>query len=215
MRTPLGIPQHAGQTMTGLAVILAFTSALLLAASPAWAADEDPALVLIAPEGANAAGDGHEGGPPVPHTPAKPSAYLIKWDKYRTLVVVDTSAGLLRPAWIVTFATAPEEIETRKGKVTIAKDQVVVAYRGQAFHGRDGILHIDCHRALIMGALDDGGWSPDSFDIGSDLTVSTHDDDPSHAGNNGEVEKVLLPSQQGEEYRRLLLMAQSIIEGNS
>jgi hypothetical protein len=170
--------------------------------------------VLIAPESASAGGDGHEVGPPVPHSAAKPSAYLIKWDKYRTLVVVDTSAGLLRPAWIVTFATAPEEVETGKGKVTIAKDQVVVAYRGQAFHGRDGVLHIDCHRALIMGALE-GGWSPDSFDIGSDLMVSTHDDDPSHGGNNGEVEKVLLPSQQGEEYRRLLLLAQSIIEGNS
>jgi hypothetical protein len=212
MRTPLGNPQRAGRT--GLPGLLVLAWSLLLAAPAAWAADEDGGLVLIAPESASAVGDGHEAGPPVPHTPAKPSAYLIKWDKYRTLVVVDTSAGLLRPAWIVTFATAPEEVETLKGKVTIAKDQVVVAYRGQAFHGRDGVLHIDCHRALIMGALE-GGWSPDSFDIGSDLMVSTHDDDPSHAGNNGEVEKVLLPSQQGEEYRRLLLMAQSIIEGNS
>jgi hypothetical protein len=214
MRTPHGNLPHAGRPAPGPLAACALAGALLLAASALRAADEDGGLVLIAPESANVAGDGHEAGPAVPHLPAKPSAYLIKWDKYRTLVVVDTSAGLLRPAWIVTFATAPEEVETLKGKVTIAKDQVVVAYRGQAYHGRDGVLHIDCHRALIMGALE-GGWSPDSFDIGSDLMVSTHDDDPSHAGNNGEVEKVLLPSQQGEEYRRLLLMAQSIIEGNS
>lgn len=214
MRTPLGNLPHAGRPSPGPAGAIVLACALLLAASALRAADEDGGLTLIAPESAIVDGDGHEVGPPVPHAPAKPSAYLIKWDKYRTLVVVDTSAGLLRPAWIVTFATAPEEVATVKGKVTIAKDQVVVAYRGQAFHGRDGVLHIDCHRALIMGALE-GDWSPDSFDIGSDLMVSTHDDDPSHAGNNGEVEKVLLPSQQGEEYRRLLLMAQSIIEGNS
>jgi hypothetical protein len=214
MRTPLGNLPHAGRTTPGPFGAGMLACALLLAPGALRAADDDGGLVLIAPESAEVAGDGREAGPVVPHLPAKPSAYLIKWDKYRTLVVVDTSAGLLRPAWIVTFATAPEEVETLKGKVTIAKDQVVVAYRGQAFHGRDGVLHIDCHRALIMGALE-GGWSPDSFDIGSDLMVSTHDDDPSHAGNNGEVEKVLLPSQQGEEYRRLLLMAQSIIEGNS
>ncbi len=214
MRTPLGNQRHAGQAQRCRPGVLAWACVLLLAAPALRAADDDGGLALVAPESASDASGGHELGPPVPHTPAKPSAYLIKWDKYRTLVVVDTSAGLLRPAWIVTFATAPEEVETSKGKVTIAKDQVVVAYRGQAFHGRDGVLHIDCHRALIMGALE-GGWSPDSFDIGSDLMVSTHDDDPSHAGNNGEVEKVLLPSQQGEEYRRLLLMAQSIIEGNS
>lgn len=180
-----------------------------------WSADDAQVAIILGLNPDLATGAGHPVGASAPQSAAKPAAYLIKWDKYRTLVVVDNSAGLLRPAWIVTFATAPEEIETLKGKVTISKDQVVVAYRGQAYHDHGGVLHIDAHRAMIMGVLSDGGWSPDSFDIGADMMVTTHDDDSSHAGNDGVVERIMLPSQQAEEYHRLLLMAQSIIEGNS
>ena len=182
---------------------------------PTHAADDVGVAAILGPGPDAVTVTGREDGTAQPHSTAKPGAYIIKWDKYRTLVVVDTSAGLLRPAWIVTFATAPDEIETLKGKITIAKDQVVVAYSGQAYHDHEGVLHIDAHRAMIIGVLSDGGWSPDSFDIGTDMMVTTHDDETTHAGNNGEIEKAIMPGEQSEEYQRLLLMAQSIIEGNS
>ena len=213
MCTRSGTSARANLLLPGRAGRLLFAF-VLLGTAPALSALE----VFLAPvpgtDAEDAGSDTRESSLAAPHSPAKPSAYLIKWDKYRTLVVVDTSAGLLRPAWVVTYATMPEEIPTAAGKVIVVKDQVVVAYRGQAFNGRDGVLHIDCHRALIIGAAE-GGWSPDSFDISVDLSVSTHDDVPDHPGNNGEVEKVMLPGQQGEEYRALLLLAQAIIEGNS
>ena len=87
--------------------------AALLGFAPLWSADDPQVAVILGIKPAPVTGAGHEpGGPSAPQSAAKPAAYLIKWDKYRTLVVVDNSAGLLRPAWIVTFATAPEEIET-------------------------------------------------------------------------------------------------------
>lgn len=148
-----------------------------------------------------------------PHTPAKPAALILRWDRYRTLVVIDTSAGLLKPCWIVTLSTMPEQIPTARGPITLARGQVVVAYRGQAYHDKDGILHIDARRARLSGILADN-WSPDSFAITPTGEVSSRDDDPSHPSNAGEVEKEVSPETHREEYRRLMFTAQTLVEGN-
>lgn len=159
--------------------------------------------------------DGVVEPPPIaaPHSPAKPAALILRWDRYRTLVVIDTSAGLLKPCWIVTLSTMPEQIPTARGPVTLARGQVVVAYRGQAYHDKDGILHIDARRARLSGIMADN-WSPDSFAITPAREVSSRDDDPSHPSNAGEVEKEVSAETQREEYRRLMFTAQTLVEGN-
>ncbi|HEX3131945.1 MAG TPA: hypothetical protein VHX44_00010 [Planctomycetota bacterium] len=148
-----------------------------------------------------------------PHSPAKPSALILRWDRYRTLVVIDTSAGLLKPCWIVTLSTMPKQIPTPRGPVTLARGQVVVAYRGQAYHDKDGVLHIDARRARLGGIMA-SNWSPDSFAITPAKEVSSHDDDPTHPSNSGEVEKEVSAETQRVEYRRLLFTALMLVEGN-
>ena len=150
---------------------------------------------------------------PPPHAPAKPAAIILRWNSYRTLVVIDTSAGLLKPCWIVTLTTTPEQIPTLRGPITLARGQVVVAYRGQAYHDKDGNLHIDARRARLRGTPGIA-WSPDSFAITPAKEVSARDDDPTHASNSGEVEKEIYADTQREEYRRLMFTAQSQVEGN-
>ena len=147
-----------------------------------------------------------------PHAPAKPGAIILRWDRYRTLVVIDTSAGLLKPCWIVTLTTMPKQIPTLRGPITLARGQVVVAYRGQAYHDKAGILHIDARRARLRGTTGIA-WSPDSFAITPAKEVSSRDDDPRHPSNSGEVEKEVSADTQREEYRRLMFTAQSLVEG--
>lgn len=152
--------------------------------------------------------------PPIaaPHAPARPGAMILRWDRYRTLVVIDSSAGLLKPCWVVTLSTMPEQIPTARGPITLARGQVVVAYRAQAYYDKDGILHIDARRARLSGIMANN-WSPDSFAISPTKEVSSRDDDPTHPSNSGEIEKEI-PAEQREEYRRLMFTAQTLVEGN-
>lgn len=153
--------------------------------------------------------------PPIaaPHAPAKPAAMILRWDRYRTLVVIDTSAGLVKPCWVVTLSTMPEQIPTPRGPITLARGQVVVSYRAQAYHDKDGILHIDARHARLGGIMA-GNWSPDSFAVSPTKEVTTRDDDPTHPSNSGEIEKEVSPETQREEYRRLMFTAQALVEGN-
>jgi hypothetical protein len=153
--------------------------------------------------------------PPIaaPHSPAKPSALILRWDRYRTLVAIDTSAGLLKPCWVVTLSTMPEQIPTPRGPITLARGQVVVSYRAQAYYDKDGVLHIDARHARLGGIMA-GNWSPDSFAITPAKEVSSRDDDPTHPSNSGEVEKEVSAETQREEYRRLMFTAQALVEGN-
>lgn len=147
-----------------------------------------------------------------PHSPAKPGALILRWDRYRTLVVIDTSGGLVKSCWVVTLSTMPEQIPTPRGPITLARGQVVVAYRAQAYYSKDGILHVDARRARLSGALA-SNWSPDSFAISPAKEVTAHDDDPSHPGNSGEVEKEVPADTQRDEFRRLLFTAMAIVQG--
>src|ERR1043165_102945 len=147
-----------------------------------------------------------------PHAPAKPGALVLRWDRYRTLVAIDTSAGLVKPCWVVTFSTMPEQVPTPRGPVTLARGQVVVAYRAQAYVDKDRNLIIDARRARLSGTMADN-WSPDSFSITPGKEVSSRDDDPTHPSNAGEVEKEVAADAQREEYRRLMFTAQTLVEG--
>jgi hypothetical protein len=149
---------------------------------------------------------------PPPHAPAQPSAIIVRWDNYRTLIVIDGSAGLMKSCWIVTLAVTPEQFPAIAGNPVVARNQVVVSYRGQAYLDKDKVLHIDARRARIGGALAQG-WSPDSFSISPDKNVITTDD-RGNPSNSGEVEKIVPADTQAGEYRKLMFTAQSIIEGN-
>ncbi|MBA3938303.1 MAG: hypothetical protein H0X38_12635 [Planctomycetes bacterium] len=140
-----------------------------------------------------------------PFAAAKAGAWWVRWDDYRTLIVVEESAGLLRPAWVVTLVA----VNGQGG----AQGQVAVAYRAQAYRDKDGTLHVDAHHAVMTGTMAPR-WSPDSFALGADKQVATHDDDPSHDSNAGVVEKEIPGGEHAEEYRTLLRGAQSIIEDN-
>ena len=150
---------------------------------------------------------------PPPHAPAKPGAFILRWDRYRTLIVIDDSAGLVKSCWVVTLTTMPEQIQTPRGPVMIARGQVVVAYRAQAYYDKTGTLQIDSRRAKLSGSMWDN-WSPDSFSIGPDKKVFSRDDDPTHPSNAGEIEKEVPADQQAAEYRKLSFAAQAIICGN-
>lgn len=147
-----------------------------------------------------------------PQAPAHPSAIILRWDNYRTLIVIDASAGLIKSCWIVTLAVVPQQMPAIAGGVVVARNQVVVSYRGQAYFDKDKILHIDGRRARLGGALA-LNWSPDSFAITPDKMVSATDD-AGHPGNSGEVEKVVPADTQAAEYRKLMFTAQAIVEGN-
>jgi hypothetical protein len=149
---------------------------------------------------------------PPPKTPAKPGAFILRWDRYRTLVVIDNSAGLTKGCWIVTLTTMPEQIPTPRGPVMLARGQVVVAYRGQAYYDTNGTLQIDARRAKLTGSMFDN-WSPDSFSITPDKQVHARDDDPDHPSNTGEIEKEILLEQHAAEYYKLSFAAQAIISG--
>ncbi len=149
---------------------------------------------------------------PPPHAPAQPSAIIVRWDNYRTLIVIDGSAGLMKSCWIVTLAVTPEQFPALAGNPVVARNQVVVSYRGQAYLDKDKMLHIDARRARIGGALAQG-WSPDSFSISPDKKVITTDD-RGNQGNSGDVEKIVPADTQAGEYRKLMFTAQSIVEGN-
>jgi hypothetical protein len=150
---------------------------------------------------------------PPPHAPAKPGAFILRWDKYRTLIVIDDSAGLVKSCWIVTLAAEPEEVQTRHGIVSLARGQVVVAYRGQVYYDKTGTLQINAQGAKLTGRLWEI-WSPDSFSISAEQQVLTRDDDPSHPPNMGEIEKEISADQKPAEYKKLSLTAQAIIGGN-
>ncbi len=149
---------------------------------------------------------GHEALPfKPPFAAAKAGAWWVRWDDYRTLIVVEESSGLLRPAWIVTLVA----VNGQGG----AQGQVAVAYRAQAYRDKEGTLHVDAHHAVMTGTMA-ARWSPDSFALGIDKQVATHDDDPTHDSNAGVVEKEIPGGEHAEEYRTLLRGAQSIIEDN-
>ena len=149
---------------------------------------------------------------PPPHAPAQPSAIIVRWDNYRTLIVIDGSAGLMKSCWIVTLAVTPEQFPALAGNPVVARNQVVVSYRGQAYLDKDKMLHVDARRARIGGALAPG-WSPDSFSSSPDKKVITTDD-RGNQGNSGDVEKIVPADTQAGEYRKLMFTAQSIVEGN-
>ena len=140
-----------------------------------------------------------------PFAAAKSGAWWVRWDDYRTLIVVEESASMLRPAWIVTLVA----VNGQGG----AQGQVAVAYRAQAYRDKEGTLHVDAHHAVMTGTMA-ARWSPDSFALGTDKQVATHDDDPTHDSNAGVVEKEIPGGEHAEEYRTLLRGAQSIIEDN-
>jgi hypothetical protein len=151
---------------------------------------------------------------PPPHTPAKPGAFILRWHNYRTLVVIDDSAGLVKSCWVVTLTTIPEQVETRSGAiVSLARGQVAVAYRAQAYYDKTGILQIDARKAKLSGVLMED-WSPDSFSIGPDKQVYAHDDNANNLPNSGEIEKEVSADQQAAEYRKLSFAAQAIINNN-
>lgn len=149
----------------------------------------------------------------VPFAPAKPAAWIVRWDHYRTLIVIDASAGRVKPAWVATMTTVAERIPTRDGDVVVGKGQVIVAYRATAFRDKDGSLHIDSRHAFKSGPMADN-WVPDSFAIGTDRMVVAQDDNPDHPPNAGEVEREVDAVTDPAEYRRLLFTAQGLVQGN-
>ena len=146
------------------------------------------------------------------HAPTQPSAIILRWDNYRTLIVIDASAGLMKSCWVVTLAVNPEQFHALPGGPVVARNQVVVFYRGQAYLDKENNLHIDARRARVGGALAQG-WSPDSFSVTPEKKVITTDD-RGNPNNSGEVEKIIPADTQAGEYRKLMFTAQAIIAGN-
>ena len=179
---------------------------ILVAPDPEFTPDIEDALVT-------SAGD-RSALQSVPFAPAKPAAWIVRWDRYRTLIVIDASAGRVKSAWVATMAMAAERIPTPDGgQVMVQKNQVIVAYRATSYRDKDGVLHVDSRHAFKSGPMAEN-WSPDSFSIGPDRMVSAQDDSPSHPPNAGEVEREVDAAAEPAEYRRLLFTAQGLVQGN-
>ncbi len=129
-----------------------------------------------------------------------PGAWWIRWEDYRTVVVLDVGGGQIRPAWVATY--------------DVASGALVVAYRAQACLDPDGTLRIDARQAVISGPQA-WQWSPDSFLIGGDRQVITFDDNPGHANNHGEVERMIDGRKDTEKYRTILRMVIALVGGTS
>lgn len=117
------------------------------------------------------------------------------WDEYETLIVVGDGAGVIRPAWVVTWQGG----------------QWQVAYRATAFRDAAGHLHIDARQARCLGPLADR-WSPDSFALIDDH-VQTLDD----IGNAHRAPAPLWQPAANDpvRWRDLLRLARSLAEGGS
>jgi hypothetical protein len=216
--------------LAGLLLVAGGTAGGTLAAGEAEGGDVLPPLVrlllpgnaLVAPPVPDIDVDIEAKPPPpgspsplsaVPFAPARPAAWILHWDHYRTLVVIDASAGRVKPAWVATMTTVAERIPTRDGDVVLSKDQVLVSYRATAFRDRSGVLHIDSRHAFKSGPMAEN-WVPDSFAIGTDRLVVAQDDNPDHPPNAGEVEREVDAESDPTEYRRLLFTAQGLVQGN-
>jgi hypothetical protein len=149
---------------------------------------------------------------PSPYASVDAGAYIISWENYRTLIAIENTSGLIKGCWMVTLATKAEEVPTRRGLIPIARGQVVVAYRGSIYADKNGTIHANAQQALLTGALWDN-WSPDSFSIAPDQSVHAQDDDPRHPTNTGIIEKYVSARNNPAEYRKLLYVAQSLING--
>lgn len=129
-----------------------------------------------------------------------PGAWWIRWDEYRTLVVVDKGGGQVRPAWVATYDAV--------------NGVLVVAYRAQARLDAEGSLRIEGRSAVVNGPQA-WQWSPDSFLIGNDRQVTTFDENVGHPGNHGEVERMIDGRKDAEAYRLLLRTVIILVGGTA
>jgi hypothetical protein len=152
-----------------------------------------PAGWSAAPPADGAISPGRE----TPSSAPPEAALIMSWGgDYRTLLVIGPGAGIVRPAWIMTYQEASDTLQ--------------VAYRATAFRDQHGVIHFDGREALMVGPMADANqWSPDSMAIFGNGTVQTQDDDPSHPRETGVITKVIPAGDPA--YKPLLLMAQVIV----
>jgi hypothetical protein len=146
-----------------------------------------------------AAGDGAPPGRASVAGATTAQAWTVRWDTYRTWIVVGPAAGRTAPAWIVTWNVDTPEVTG-----------LAVAYRATAYVGEDGWIHCDAREARIAGPLANN-WSSDSFAIHPDGRVRTIDDqDRGHAGT---VERQVPTDDPafGEVLRQSLALAQDTL----
>ena len=148
-------------------------------------------------------------------------AIIFHWDTYRTLLVVGDGVGTTRPAWVVTYENPPMTVLNAPGIGTLIglfgyefgrrEPQQVVAYRAQAFADDAGIIHLDARKAVIAGPQAQA-WSPDSFAIHPDASVTSEDDNGN--GHAGKVESRVLQTVDPVRYREFLTEARIAAGGD-
>ena len=160
---------------------------------------------------------------PKPGKGPAPAAQVIyfRWDTYRTLLVVGDGVGTTRPAWVVTYENPPHQVFNALGIGTVIglfgyelsqrEPQQVVAYRAQAFADDAGVIHLDARKAVIAGPQAQA-WSPDSFAVHPDASVTSEDDNGN--GNAGQVELRILQTADPERYRAFLTEARIAAGGD-
>ena len=154
-------------------------------------------------------------GDAVPAAPAKPVAIEFSWEEYRSLVVVGDGVGQIRPAWVVTYEKPllPGTDGTVLGPVfglfgyrdEKPVENLVVAYRAQAWLDAQGRMHIDAKAAVISGPQAED-WSPDSFVFTFPDRVETVDDQD--RSNRGVIDRLVDPAKDAATYQLLMTKAQ-------
>lgn len=137
-------------------------------------------------------------GRAAPAAQAEPAAYRFMWDDNSSLVVIGEGLGLTRPAWVVTWNRA--------------SDQMLVYYRALAYRDAQGAVHIDARGAQVLGPHRDR-WSPDSFAVVGGM-VHSMDDEAEHGTHSAPLSLVVKALVNPPLYRRLLAQAQGIVGEN-
>jgi hypothetical protein len=155
----------------------------------AWARAADaPAAQLDAGEPPK---PGHE----APTAPAESCVVRFTWDEYRTLVVVGTGVGMVKPAWVVTYE--------------LDGDKFIVGYRATAFRDARGRLHIDARHSRDVGP-NAANWIPDSFAFGSATLWTLDDQGNGHASAMGTL---VTAEKDPAGWQAAHLQIQALVEG--
>jgi len=141
------------------------------------------------------AGEPPKPGHEAPAAPAESCVVRFPWDEYRSLVVVGTGVGMLKPAWVATY-------EQESGKF-------IVGYRATAFRDARGRLHIDARRSRDVGP-NASNWIPDSFAFGSKTLWTLDDQGSGHASAMGTL---VTAEKDPAGWQAAQLEIQALVEG--
>ena len=124
-------------------------------------------------------------------TSATAAVFSLRWDRYRSLIVIGDAVGVVRPAWVLTYELPFNDAGLITALAVLGAPvppALAVAYRALAWTDASGSLHVDARGSTLSGPQA-GQWIPDSFIIPPHAQARTNDDQ--QRGHPASVERVI------------------------